>query len=157
MLPLRLASAFLATGFLLSSLGCIHEPINVNGTGSYKLNGVERRCEAQGDISFPARMNQVYDQLSINLSTTPEPATGPESVVLTFSKLRSQPATSYQLQTMTYRTASGIDATYPVSTVALQEDRDKYAGTFAAASPAGTTPPQLDITDGTFAGVHVEP
>ncbi|MBO2009614.1 hypothetical protein [Hymenobacter negativus] len=159
MLPLRLPTALLAAVLLLSTSGCIKEPINVDGIGSYKLNNVERRCVAQGDFSFPARMNQVYEQLSIDLLTTPEPATGPESVTLMFSRPRSQqgqPATSYQLLTMTYRTAGGIEATYPVNTVTIQEDQDKYAGTFVGSSPTGTTP-LLDITGGTFTGLHIEP
>jgi hypothetical protein len=156
----HLASVFLAAGLLLNVLGCIKEPINVNGTGSYKLNNVARHCVAQGDFSFPERMNQVYDQLSINLLTTPEPATGPESVTLTFSRPRSsqgQPATAYQLLTMTYHTLGGVEVTYPVNTVTIQEDHNKFAGTFAGPSPTGTTLPRLDITDGMFTGLHVEP
>ena len=152
----RLLSTLFA-GLLLSTLGCIKEPVNVSGTGSYKLNNAERHYVAQGDIAFPTRLNQVYDELSIHLLTTPEPATGPESLTLTFSKLRSQPATAYQALTMTYRTAGGTQATYPLHAVTLQEDGNKFAGTFAGPSPTGTTPPLLDITAGTFTGLHVEP
>jgi hypothetical protein len=160
MLAHRSASLLLATGLLFSGMGCIKEPVNVTGTGSYKLDNVARRCVAQGDISFPVNMNQVYDQLSVNLLTTPEPATGPETVALTFSRLRSpqgQPVASYQLRTMTYRTAGATEVTYPVNTVTLQEDPNKFAGTFAGPSPTGATPPLLAIADGSFTELHVEP
>jgi hypothetical protein len=157
MLFYRFLSLLLATGLLFGTLSCIKEPINVPGTGSYKFDNVERRCDAQGDISFPSRMNQVYDELSINLVTTPEPSTGPELLILTFSRPRTQPAPAYQLRSMVYRTASGAEAVYSVHTATIQEDRDRFTGTFSGASPAGTTPPLPAIVDGTFGGLHVEP
>lgn len=145
---------FAAVGLLLSTQGCIKDPAPVFGTGSYQLNGVIKRCDVQSNVTYPVVSNQPYDRLDITLSTTPEPATGPENVTLTFTKGRAQPTTTYQLTDMNYQATSGVSATYPLSTVHLQEAKGNYAGTFAGTSSTGPTPSLFEITDGSFAGVR---
>jgi hypothetical protein len=155
MLPRRLFPAVLAAGLLLSPLGCITEPpLPVNGTGSYALDGVVRTCVVQADLTYPALGNQPLDQLDVVLLTTPEPATGPEAVALTFSKFQGQPPTAYELKAMRYQTAAGLVATFPQPTVALQETNGSYAGTFAGTASSSTTTPPLVLTAGTFAEVR---
>jgi hypothetical protein len=154
MLAHRRSTVLLASGLLLGTLGCIKDPEPVYGPGSYTLNGLVKSCDVQGSMTHPVVNGQTYDQLDIILFTTPEPATGPENVILTFTKQRAQPTTAYALTAMRYQTASGVQATYPLNTVQLQEVRGNYAGTFAATSATGLTPAQYEITDGSFAGVR---
>jgi len=153
MFPHRLATAFVAA-LLLSTTGCIKEPELSVGTGSYQFNGILKRCEVQSEVTYPVANNQTYDQLAIILFTTPEPATGPENVVLTFTKERAQPTTAYQLTDMRYQTVSGVSVAYPLNTVHLQEDRGHYAGTFAGTASTSSTPALVEITEGTFTGVR---
>ncbi|WP_201987733.1 putative Ig domain-containing protein [Hymenobacter rubidus] len=55
---------------------------------------------------------------------------------------------------MSYRTAKGVDVTFPLANATLREANGSYSGTFSGAAAPGTTTATLAVTDGTFTGVH---
>jgi hypothetical protein len=142
---------------LLSTLGCSKkEDAAPAATGSYKLDGVVKTCQVTA-LSVPASSSTQVpgDQLLLTLTTIPQPAGGPEGVVLTFSKPAGQAPTAYQLDGFTYLLAtSGVPYNNEVTT--LQEANGSYSGTFSgtpATTSTGNTPARK-ITDGVFTSVR---
>jgi hypothetical protein len=157
-MTLRLLATPLVTAtLLLSTLGCSKKDAAApTATGSYKLDGVVKTCQVTA-LSVPASSSTQVpgDQLLVTLTTTPQPAGGPEGVVLTFSKRFGQPTAAYQLDGFSYLLGtSGTPYNNEVTT--LQETNGSYSGTFSgtpATTSTGTTPVRK-ITDGVFTSVR---
>ncbi|RZJ90735.1 MAG: hypothetical protein EOO60_08655 [Hymenobacter sp.] len=152
-----LATPLVAATLLLSTLGCSKKEAAAPAvTGSYKLDGVVKTCQVTA-LSVPASSSTQVpgDQLLLTLITTPQPAGGPEGIVLTFSKPFGQPPAAYQLDGFAYLLGtSGTPYNNEVTT--LQEASGSYSGTFSgtpATTGTGTTLARK-ITDGVFAGVR---
>jgi hypothetical protein len=153
-----LATPLVAATLLLSTLGCSkkQEAAAPAATGSYKLDGVVKTCQVTA-LSVPASSaTQVPgDQLLVTLTTTPQPAGGPEGVVLTFSKPFGQVPAAYQLGGFAYLLGT-TGTPYNNEVTTLQEANGSYSGTFSgtpATTGTGTTLARK-ITDGVFAGVR---
>ncbi|RZK31940.1 MAG: hypothetical protein EOO61_17400, partial [Hymenobacter sp.] len=153
---LRLPIIFFSVTVILgSTLSCTKkdEPTTSHpSTGSYKLDGVSRNCEVKSAF-YPTSSSQPYDQLDISLSTVPQPASGEEHFVISFTKKSGQPTTAYQLYTMGYYKSYGTAGVgYANDVTTLQEINGNYSGTFSATEETftGTSMPRHLITSGVF-------
>jgi hypothetical protein len=153
-----LATSLLTAGLLLSTLGCSKkEETAPAATGSYKIDGVLKTCQAQAVVNTVSGGLQPYNELKITLSTTPAPASGAEFMVLSFIKQQNQPPNSYQLQQLGYFTNGGSSGTlYNNDVTTLQESSGSYSGTFSGTSApinSSTSPPHT-LTAGEFSNVR---
>ncbi len=143
-----LATPLLATGLLLSTLGCSKkdDPSGpVAGTGSYKLDGVKRHCDAYTTFSTGAANGQTYDEVEVRLTTTPQPASGIETLDLFYSKKTTEPNTAYQLlYLISYSSNSQFSND---GTTITPTSGGGLSGTFAGTA-FGT--PKYVITEGVF-------
>jgi hypothetical protein len=98
------------------------------------------------------------DVLTITLTTTPQPANGPETLTLSFTKLPSEPVDRYtsQLTTLTVTTASGVTTIPDTGTTVIlrTESTGKIAGDFTAHLNTPVGVPLVIITRGYFAGIQ---
>jgi hypothetical protein len=91
--PLTLVAATL----LLSTLGCSKKdaptPSNI---GSYKLDGVLRNCSAETYGRSLVSVGYNLEELTVYLTTTPQPASGFEALKVIFTKVAGQADTTYR-------------------------------------------------------------
>ena len=152
-----LTTPLVAATLLLSTLGCAKKDAAApTATGSYKLDGVLKTCEVTSAFYAASSGTQAADdQLTVTLTTTPQPASGQERVVLTFGKRPGQAPAAYQLAGFAHLlTTSGVPYNNDVTT--LREASSSYSGTFSG-TPATTSPgttPARKVTDGMFANVR---
>lgn len=97
-----LATPLLAAVLLLGPVGCSKKDdpaaTPAAGTGSYTLDGRAVACKATAVVNTTrTTTGQNYDVLDVQLVTTPQPQSGPETVDLLFQKLSGQSNTAYQL------------------------------------------------------------
>lgn len=93
-LPLLLATALLVSG--LSACSKADDPQAeppASNTGTYTLDGKARYCKAAQEVFTGSG----YDYLSIALTTTPQPSSGEEKLILTFRKPTGQSNAAYEL------------------------------------------------------------
>lgn len=92
---LRLLAASLTTVLLLTgTLGCAKKDApQVEASASYILDGHARTCKATQEATTALG----YDYLTIGLTTTPQPSSGEEKLILSFRKPIGQAATAYEL------------------------------------------------------------
>jgi len=155
-----LATPLLATGLLLSTLGCSkkEDAKPTANTGSYKLDNTLYTCQAKASVTSYTSGNFSYDRLIIDLVTTPTPATGAETLHLSFIKDNNPLNNSYALFDVVL-TTKGTPTPYFFSvdhTSVTPTSSGGFSGTFSAniSSLYGTPPPYTGITDGTFTDVH---
>jgi hypothetical protein len=153
-----LALPLLAAPLLLSTLGCSKkdDPVaSSTGTASYQLDAATITCQAKTYASTATSGGLTYDYLEVDLTTTPQPTTGPELLKLFFFKEGGQPNTAYRLNDLSLLTKG---STYPyyfanqVTTI-TPTSSGGFSGTFTAkaSSPVGGSPgPYSTITAGIF-------
>lgn len=146
---------------LLHPLGCAKkEDAVVSNVGSYTLDGTLISCQAKATVSSSAPGNvPVYDYLEIDLTTTPEPASGPQVAKLYFLKPTGQPSSAYVAldfplyvkgSTSPYYFSNNLASFTPTS-------GGGFTGSFSAKiyNAAGSAPaPYFSITNGVFTDVR---
>jgi hypothetical protein len=147
-----LATPLLAATLLLSALGCSRkdDPALLN-TGSYKLDGTTINCQSKAFISSATSGGLSYDYLEIDLTTTPQPASGVEVLKLYYQKPAGQPTNAYILNTLELST-KGSTFGFANNVSRLNSTiGGGFAGTFSATAYRTTTaPPYSNISDGEF-------
>jgi hypothetical protein len=153
-----LTSPLLATALLLSTLACSKkdDPAATSvGTGSYKLDATPVTCQAKAYPSSATSGGLSYDYLEIDLTTTPQPASGAETLKLYFFKQGGQPSTAYQLNDVALFTKGNTTSPYYFANqvTTLTPTNGGFSGSFSAkaSSPVGGNPgPYTAITAGVF-------
>jgi hypothetical protein len=146
-----------ATVLSLGMLSCSNrkdEVTPISATGSYKLDGVLKQCK----VSAYVRNANSNTQLTISLSTMPEPRNGPEAVQLFYTKLPGQPNATYQMVSTTlaaYNSSnSNISTSYAAKQALLTITKDSLcSGTFGGISL--TFGNNSIISDGVFNNVQL--
>lgn len=89
--------ALIAATLLLSAPGCSKkdEPAP-NNTGSYKLDGIQRNCSAETYGRSLVSLGYNLEELTVYLTTTPQPASGFEALKVIFTKVAGQADTTYR-------------------------------------------------------------
>lgn len=157
-MKLRLFAISLTTvTLLLSMLGCSKkdDATLISATGSYKLDNVTKNCKVVVYIRDAASNTQ----LTISLSTVPEPQNGPEVVQLFYTKLPGQPNTSYSLVSTTLVANNSAYVTVATSyattrTLLTVGSNGLCRGTFGGASI--TFGNNSVISDGVFDNVTLQ-
>jgi hypothetical protein len=153
-----LPTPLVAATLLLSTLGCSkkEDAQPTASTASYKLDGATITCQSKAYTSSATSGGLTTDYLQIHLTTTPEPASGTETLKLYYARQSGQGASSYVLTDATLFREGGKPKYYfaTYTTTLSATSGGGFSGTFAAknGSPAGTPPTgtNVAITDGTF-------
>ena len=154
-----LTTPLLATSLLLSTLACSkkEDPAATSiGTGSYKLDGATIACQAKAYPSSATSGGLTYDYLEIDLTTTPQPASGAETLKLFFFKQGGQSSNAYRLNDFALFTKGNTTSPYYFANdvTTLTTTNGSFSGTFSAraSSPVGGTAPgpYTAITAGVF-------
>jgi hypothetical protein len=149
-----LTTPLLATGLLLSTLGCSKkdDPVALN-TGSYKLDGNTFTCQAKALASTSSDGRLSY--LKIELATLPEPATGPETLRLYFAKANTQSSNTYTLTDISL-ISKGNTSLYFFSADAAALTTTSSGGFSGQLITSISPTPALytTVTNGTFSNVH---
>jgi hypothetical protein len=152
-----LATPVVATALLLSSLGCSKKKDDptILSTGSYKLDGTARSCQAKAYTSSASSGGLAYDYLEIDLTTTPAPASGAEVLKLYYQKPTGQPTNAYILNALEL-SANGSLVSFSTNFSTLNTTIGKgYSGTFSGnANRSSPPPPYSAISDGVFTDVR---
>jgi hypothetical protein len=153
-----LTTPLLATTLLLSTLGCSKkdDPAAASvGTGSYKLDATTITCQAKAYPSSATSGGLTYDYLEIDLTTTPQPASGAETLKLYFFKQGGQSSSAYQLNDIALFTKGNTTSPYYFANqvTTLTPNNGGFSGSFSgqASNPIGGVPgPYTAITAGVF-------
>lgn len=148
------ANLLVATGLLLSTLGCAKKDDPTPAptpTAGYTINNQTVKCTAAAVHTT----SNGADLLVLTFTTTPQPTSGPEVLTLTLTKPVSDDIKNYQTvgSNLTVTTTTGTKTTpYGTTTAAV------YSGTVAGGLSGGfatylTTPPNATITGGYFTEV----
>jgi len=157
-----LTTPLVAGLLLLSALGCskTDDPAaNANATGSYQLDNTTSSCQAKASTSTGGSGGVSVEYLTIDLITTPQPATGAETLRLHFAKPNVQGNTTYTLIEITL-VNKGITVPYSffVTNAALTPTGSGgFSGTFSGTliNPNGANPaPYTTIANGKFTNVR---
>jgi hypothetical protein len=147
-----LTTPLLATSLLLTTFGCAKKDdpaaTPAVGTGSYKLDNTTITCQAKALTSSASSGGLAYDYLEVDLTTTPQPASGPETLKLYFFKPGGQPANAFTLREITLDTKG---SSYPFSndvTTLTSPSTSTFSGTFSATASGSV--PYRTITAGVF-------
>lgn len=126
---------------LMSALGCTKKEDPAVGTGSYTLDG--RRVTGQATAATESSQ-KVVEFLSITLITNPQPASGPEKLVLTFNRGKGFPNSTYAPMQLFY-TSSQTTTTNNFSATLTETSVGVFSGTFSVLNPFSSA-----ITNGVF-------
>ncbi|GAB3586457.1 hypothetical protein [Hymenobacter daeguensis] len=145
----KLLSLLLAGSLLLSTLGCSKKDDPADppkGTpASYLNDGQPVACTATADKAT----NSGNDFLTVDLTTTPQPAAGPEKLRLLYQKFTSEPASAYLLTQMQLFRNDAITVLYnPAAYTLTTTSGGGFTGTFSS----GTSYPNPGITAHTVTG-----
>jgi hypothetical protein len=150
-----------AVGLLLTTLGCAKKDdpaaTPATGTGSYKLDNTTVTCQAKALTSSASSGGLAYDYLEVDLTTTPQPATGAETLKLYFFKPSGKPTNAFALTDITLDTKGSTYAFANDVTTLSSPSTGTFSGTFSAtaSAPGGTVPgPYRTITAGVFANAR---
>ena len=127
-------------------------PLTANSnTGSYKLDGRLVTCTAKAIVNNPSSGTVEY--LYIVLTTTPQPATGAESLSLSYSKPRGQANSAYSSENpILFRNQQQPVMYMRLTTGVATNNAGGFSGEFTASiSPSNST---LKITEGMFTDVR---
>ena len=161
---LRLLTApLLATGLLLSTLGCAkkEEPAPAApdpNTGSYKLDGQLVSCQAKA-FEYPNRTGVYQDQLQIQL-TIASASGSIDNLLLGFSKSVGGPLSAYYFDGILHMTApsnASLQTRSYLSNPSFTLSRTAsggYSGTFSATSPGLSSVASSVVTEGVFTDVR---
>lgn len=127
-------------------------------TASYEFDGQARICKAtQSTSSYSG-----YDFLTISLTTTPQPAGGPEVLAIALRKPTGQPTSAYEytpvgsilLQTGGNSQPYPISHRSPLPTFASSSVSGTFSGEVLASLSSGTVTTIHTIKAGTYANVQ---
>lgn len=123
-------------------------------TASYQMNGQPVSCEVRSILSTDSG----YDFLEVICVTTPQPAGGPETLHVLFSKESSQPAAEYELINIgLYNSANTVGRAFTPEAGSVTANNDgSFSGTFSGRRRelAGTIYQQdYVVSAGTFKNV----
>lgn len=156
---LRLLATPLVSTLLLGTLGCSKKDdptVSSTGTGSYKLDGTTITCQSKAYTSSATSGGLTLNYLEIDLTTTPQPTSGAETLKLFFVKQAGQSNNAYLLTDISFFTKGSSSPYYFANDVTTLSSTSGggFSGTFSAkaSSPVGsTTPgPYTAITSGVF-------
>jgi hypothetical protein len=155
MQPRLLASLALAIFFLFGLLNCSKKgspaPPPTN-TGSYLLNGQLKTCQVAAYTSSSAGQ----DYLALHLTTTPQPASGPEVLYLNCVKPTGQPSSAYQALQYSLARNGTTNLIFSNPTIALTSTSNSLAGTFSAPAPYSNPAVTFSsLTAGVFTNVSL--
>lgn len=102
----HLLTTSLAAGLLLlGTLGCSKtEDAKSSSTGSYRLDGTLKNCNAVASFRSINTSGYTYDELAVSLTTTPQPASGAERLTVAFLKTAGLADTTYRCISMNFYT-----------------------------------------------------
>jgi hypothetical protein len=159
-MTLRLLATLLTTVLLAGTLGCSKkdDPQAPTSTASYALDGQARTCKATQETTTASG----YDYLSIGLTTTPQPSSGEEKLILTFRKPTGQATTAYELMPvgsmLLYSGLSTQPINFSTKSPLPSFTSNGVSGTFTgeavASLSAGTYTVIHTITAGTYTNVQ---
>jgi hypothetical protein len=153
------ATPLLAATLLLGTLACSkkEDPAAASvGTGSYKLDAALINCQAKAYPSSATSGGLTYDYLEIDLTTTPQPANGAETLKLYFFKQGGQPSTAYRLNDIAFFTKGNTTSPYYFAndvTTLTPTSNGGFSGSFSAKASnpvGGSAGPYQAITAGVF-------
>ncbi|MDO7847415.1 hypothetical protein Q5H92_13680 [Hymenobacter sp. M29] len=154
MKPRLLALYLLATGLLLSTMGCSkkNDPESTANTASYVSDGRRVSCTATADLYT----NAGTDYLTLDLTTAPQLTAGKETLRLLYVKSTSDPASAYELTQLQQFDSGAIIILYAADAYTLTPNSDgTFSGTFSSGAKhpnPGITAPTL--TSGVFTNVR---
>jgi hypothetical protein len=128
-LRLRLLTSIL---LLVGTLGCSKkqgDPTPEMNTGSFIIAGQSKTCQVTAYLTSTAGQ----DYLTVNLTTTPQPASGPELLNIGFVKSTSQPTSAYQLQQTYFYINNRLSILFPDAIATVTSTSNGVSGTFSAA------------------------
>jgi hypothetical protein len=149
-------TSILAVGLLFSTSGCskkqdpsAQSPTNI---GSYQYNGNLKSCTAKATFDNSSGPSL----LVIELTSSPQPATGSEALKLLFEKNKTQSASDYTLvQIQQFLGGVWTFIAYPDSFTITSTSGGGFSGTFSSVSrfsnPAITP---INFTNGVFTDVR---
>ncbi|RZK32408.1 MAG: hypothetical protein EOO63_01435 [Hymenobacter sp.] len=139
MMKLPLLATPLLAALLLSTSSCAKKDdpaaSPATGTGSYTLDGRAVTSKATAVVNTTrTTTGQTYDVLDVQLVTTPQPASGPETVDLVFQKPTGQPSAAYQLNTISLLNAGRTQSISYANdaTTLTTTSGGGFSGTFSA-------------------------
>lgn len=147
------ATPLVASSLVLSILGCSkkNDDPTTLGTGSYKLDGATRKCQAKAYVSSASSGGLTFDYLEVDLTTTPAPASGAEVLKLYYLKPGGQPANAYVLNDIELATQGSLFSFATTVSTLNTTASQGYSGTFSAtANRSAPPPPYSTISDGVF-------
>ncbi|RZK25835.1 MAG: hypothetical protein EOO63_15480 [Hymenobacter sp.] len=125
----------------MSTLGCTKKEDPAIGTGGYTLDGRNVTCQA---TAATETSQKVVEYLSITLVTSPQPATGPEKLVLTFNRGKGFGSRTYAPMQLFY-TSPQATTTNNFSATLTETSAGVFSGTFFVINPFSSA-----ITNGVF-------
>jgi len=153
----HLLATSLAATLLLSTLGCSkkEDAKPTTNTGSYKINGQLKTCQVATQASLTAN---TQNYLSVQLTTTPQPANGSEVLHVDFMKNESAPFSAYHVQAIWLFHNGMASLLFSNEAATLTSTSSGLSGTFSSVGnytyPSGSGAPLPDITDGIFTNVQ---
>ena len=159
MFPHRLPTTLFAVGLLLSTLACSKKAADPTSTGSYKLDGVLVNCQAQARTYTKQIASNVplEDYVEVDLTTTPQPASGAQVLRLVFHKQVQN--STYIFDGINFYTNGNRTSDYYLSiNGGITPTSGSFSGTFeseiiqAGGSYSG---PFFHVTEGVFTNVRL--
>jgi len=157
---LRLLTKPLVAILLLSALACSKKDApaaSSDATGSYQLDSAPISCQAKASTSTVSSGGVSVDYLIIDLLTTPQPATGAETLRLYFAKPKVQSNNTYTLTDITLENRGSTVAHYFTTDAATLTTTSNgvFSGTFSGKNFfAATSGPYTAVTNGKFTNVR---
>jgi hypothetical protein len=129
--------------------------------GSYKLDGVLKRCQVKADTTtffIGPLLSSEQLQLSLTLTTVPQPASGKESVSLVLTKPQGQVSSAYVVMVMSY-TPDGSNTGFMYNTAGCTVtniNSGGFSGTFSGKNIGFDGKPYSSLTPTITDGVFTE-
>jgi len=158
----HLLTTSLAAGLLLlGTLGCSKtEDAKSSSTGSYRLDGTLKNCNAVASFRSISTSCYTYDELAVSLTTTPQPASGAERLNVVFLKTTGLADTTYRCISMNFYTngervlPAAIFYSYPYTKSPLAPTgNNEFSGVFAGPA-ANSSTAYGAISQGVFTNVR---
>lgn len=158
-----LTRLLLSATFLLLGAGCTKktDPQPAVGTGSYQLatyqhvDGHRESRQVGGEARTVVTSDTGYDYLEVWLTTTPQPASGPETLKLHFHKPLQRPSSAYEfVEMVVYNSIWPKGRAFENEAVTLVAGPDgSFSGTFSGSTTelAGfNVQKDFNLTNGIF-------
>lgn len=159
-MKLRLLASPLLAALLLSTLGCSKkgDPTTtpVDGTGSFKRDGVTITGTARATLGSVHQNGQTIDELYITITESAPVQGDPRFVMLEFQKLPGGAPDAYQLYAIIYRQGQAhyeVASSYPntsSSATVKAVGPSSFSGTFLGTGSVNMTSAPSILSDGVF-------